>query len=257
MFRKIACIAAAAMSVAILGSASVFSEGEASESNVNLMDNYKKMDWTGNQVYYDAYSTAIYFKNNGMGAQSAVLTLDVKEGMTGFMFRTDAGNGTGEGFSSNSGSGYEDSGFCTVTFYDDEHSSLFGVSTGVISGFENYTRFSIGEEAKYYPIPEGAKTVEVVLSAEPKGHTDKVHMYFRNFALYFSKEKPLLPADSSVLYMEAATGLSRVEVGVMPYERYLWIGVIFLIAVAFFVIRVWRQRYETPKIMKGTDRKRK
>lgn len=257
MFRKIACIAAAAVGVTVLGSAAVFSEGSASEKNANLLNNYKKMPWTGDQVYYDAYSTAVYFKNSGTGARSAVLTIDVEEGMTGFMFRIDAGNGAGEGFSSGPGSGYEDSGFCTVTFYNDAHSSLFGVSTGVISGFENYARFSIGEETKYYPIPEGAKTVEIALTAEPKGHTDKVHMYFRNFAFFFSDEKPLLSADSSVLYMEAVTGLSRVEIGVMPYERYLWIGVVFLVAVAFFVVRVWRQRYETPKVMKGTNRKRK
>lgn len=257
MLRKIACIAAAAVGVAVLGSAAVFSEGDASQKNANMLNNYRKMDWTGNQVYYDAYSTAIFFKNNGSETQSAVLTLDVEEEMTGFMFRTDAGNGAGEGFSSSPGSGYQDSGFCTVTFYGDEHNSLFGVSTGVICGLGNYTRFSIGEETKYYPVPEGAKTVEIVISAEPKGHTDNVHMYFRNFALYFSNEKPLLPADGNALYMEAAAGLSRVEIGVLPYEKYLWVGVVFLVALSFFIIRVWRQRYETPTVMKGTDRKRR
>lgn len=255
MFRKILCITAA---VLFLGSVTVFSEGETSEKNANLLKNYKKMSWTGKQLYYDAYSTAVYFKNNGTReTKTAVLTLDVEEGMTGFMFRTDAGNGAGEGFSTSPGSGSEDSGFCTVTFYDSGHNSLLGVSTGIISGLEYYTRFSVGEETKYYPVPEGAETVEIVLAADQKGNTDNVHMYFRNLALFFSNEMPLLPAGSDTLYMETATGLSLVEIGVLPYERYLWIGFIFLVAIAFFVISVWRQKYKTPTVMKGTDRKRR
>lgn len=245
MLRKMACIAASAACAVFLSSAAVFSEGETSGENANLLDNYKEMPWTGNQLHYDAYSSAVYFENIGSDEpQSAVLTLDVKNETTGFMFRTDAGNGAREG-----------SGFCTVTFYDKEHNSLFGLSTGVISGVENYTRFSIGKETQYYPIPEGAKTVEIVLSAEGKGDADKVHMYFRNFALYFSGEKPLLPADGNELYMEAATGLSRVEIGIRPFDRYLWIGIVFLVAMSFFIIGVWRQKYKTPTVMKGTDRR--
>lgn len=250
MLRKIACIAAAAAEVLCLWSASVF----AAEST-NLLKDYKDLLWSGDQIYYDAYSTSVYFINADKETQSASVTLEVEQDMTGFMFRIDGGNGAGEGLGANSG--IEDSGFCTVTFYDDERNSLFGVSTGVISGLENYTRFSIGEETKYYPIPEGAKTARIVLSADQKGKTDNVHMYFRNFALYFSNEKPLMTADKNILYMEASTGLSRVEVGVSSFDRYLWIGIIFLVALAFFIISVWRQKYKTPTVMKGTDRKRR
>lgn len=250
MLGKIACIAAAAAGALCLRSASVYAA-----ENTNLLKDYKDRLWSGDQIYYDAYSASVYFINSDKETQSASVTLEVEQGMTGFMFRIDGGNGAGEGFGANSG--IEDSGFCTVTFYDDEGNSLFGVSTGVISGLENYARFSIGEETKYYPVPEGAKTAEIVLSADQKGKTDNVHMYFRNLALYFSSEIPLMSADKDILYMEASTGLSRVEVGVSSFDRYLWIGIVFLVALAFFIISVWRQKYKTPTVMKGTDRKRR
>lgn len=251
MLRKFFCAAAAA-GVLALGSAGIFAEGEV---NANLLSDYRNLTWTGDQIYYDDYSAAVYFANADKENQSAAVTLDVEQGMTGFMFRIDGGNGAGEGFGTSSG--IEDSGFCTVTFYDSEHKVIFSISTGKISGFENYSRFSIGEETSYYPIPEGAKTVEIALTAEQKGDTKKVHMYFRNLALFFSSEIPLSPADSNTLYMNASGGLSRVEVGISPYERYLWIGIVFLVAMTFFGIGVWRQRYKTAKVMKGTDWRRR
>lgn len=236
MLKKIACAAAA---VLFLGSAAVLAE----EENQNLLADYRNLAWSGDQLYYDDYSTTLYFANKGGEKQSASVTLSVEQGMTGFMFRIDGGNGTGG-----------DSGYCTLTFYGSGRKELFGVSTGSISGLEYYTRFNIGKETSYYPIPEGAETVEIALTAEQKGGADKVHMYFRNLALFFSDTIPLSPAyDDTVLCMTSATGLSIVEIGVSPFQRYLWIGVIFLIAMAFFVIGLWRQKYKTAKVMKGTD----
>lgn len=250
MLKKIACAAAATAVMLFCGSAPI-----CAEEKENLLNDYKDLLWSGDQVYYDAYSTSIYFKKSDKDVQSASVTLELEQGASGFMFRIDGGNGAGEGLGTDSG--IEDSGFCTFTFYDDAHNSLFGVSTGVISGLENYTRFSVGKEEKYYPVPDGAKTAEIVISANQKGKTDNVHMYFRNFALFFSNEVPLMAADNDTLYMEASSGLSRVEVGISSFDRYLWIGIIFAVAMVFFGISLWRQKYKTAKVMKGTDWKKR
>lgn len=250
MLKKIVCAAVVTAIMLLLGSAPIFAEEKE-----NLLKDYKDMPWSGDKVYYDAYSTSVYFEKSDKEVQSAFVTVEVDSDATGFMFRTDGGNGAGEGIGTDSG--IDDSGFCTFTFFDGEHNSLFGVSTGVISGLENYTRFEMGEETKYYPIPKGAKTAEVKISAAQKGTTDNVHMYFRNFALYFSSEVPLMTADEDNLYMEASTGLSRVEIGISSFDRYLWIAIIFAVAMVFFGISLWRQKYKTAKVIKGSDLKKR
>ena len=214
--------------------------------NPNLLGDYTSAEWSGNKLYLDEASTSVYFKKNPDSAnQSAVLTFKRDSKDTGFYFRIDAGNGANSG---------GDSGFCTLSFYGEGHEQLLSLSTGSIQGFDNYSRFYIGEETSYFPIPENTETVEVVLNAEQKGEGERVNTYFRNLSLHLSGEKPLLP-DEKKLYLDSTAGLTKVEIGITPMTRYIWIGVIFLVALAFYIIRIWRQKYSTPKVMKASDRK--
>lgn len=220
---------------------------EASD-NPNLLGDYTSAEWSGDTLYLDEPSTSVYFKKiPEVNKQSAVLTFKRDKKDTGFYFRIDAGNGANSG---------GDSGFCTLSFYGEGHRQLLSLSTGLIQGFDNYSRFYIGEETSYFPIPEDAETVEVVLNAEQKGSGEKVNIYFRNLSLHFSGEKPLLP-DEKKLYLDSTPGLTKVEIGITPMTRYIWIGIVFLVALAFYLIRIWRQKYSTAKVIKPSGRKTK
>lgn len=222
------------------------SEESSELQNPNLLGNYTSAEWQGDALYFDEPSTAVYFKPKDEGGKYyAVLSFERDKSETGFYFRIDAGNGSGG-----------DSGFCTVSFYDGEHNQLLSLSTGQIQGFDNYSRFYIGEEGSYFPIPEKTETVEVALNAEQKGKGDRVSVFFRNLSLHLSGEKPLLPNEKK-LYFDSTPGLTKVEIGVTRATRYIWIIIIFLVALSFYFIRRWQQKYSTAKVMKTGDRKTK
>lgn len=225
----------------------VFAEDTSEEpDNLNLLGNYTSADWSGNTLYLDEPSTAVYFKKiSDNNKQSAVLTFKRDKSDTGFYFRIDVGNGANSG---------GDSGFCTLSFYGEGREQLLSLSTGLIQNFDNYSRFYIGEETSYFPIPEGTETVEVVLNAEQNGKGERINIYFRNLSLHLSGEKPLLP-DEKKLYLESTAGLTKVEIGLTPFTRYIWIGIVFFVALAFYIVRIWKQKYSSPKVMKSTDRK--
>lgn len=226
MFKKILAV----MCSLLLMTSAVF----ASEEPQNLLADAPNLKWEGDPLFYDEYSNALYFaksENSDNNKQSAVLAFELDESQTGFSFIVDSGNGGGS----------SDSGFCIVTFYDGEHKSISGLSTGVIKNLDNYTRFSIGTETNFFPIPKNAKTLEVALNAEQQGDDEAVHIYFRNLSLCFSGEKPLM-LEKDTLYMDSKTGLSKVEIGVTPFDRYLWIGIVFVVALVFFIMAKWRDR---------------
>lgn len=223
----------------------VCAKANGAEEIVNLMENYRFAQWEGDSLYFDEPSGTVYFKAGEKKKQSASLSFERSEADTGFYFRIDAGNGANSG---------GDGGFCTVSFYGEDRSLLFSSSTGMIQGFDNYSRFSLGEEASYFPIPEKTKTVEISLHAEQSGNGERINVYFRNPAFYLSGEKPLLLYENKI-YMESSAGLTKVEIGVTELTRYVWIGIVFLVAMAFYIIRIWRQKYDTARIMKGTGRK--
>lgn len=218
-----------------------------SAGSVNLLADYISADWSGDTLYLDEPSTAVYFMSGDNKEQLSVLTFERNESDTGFYFRIDAGNGANSG---------GDSGYCTISFYGEERELLFSLSTGLIQGFDNYSRFYIGEETNYFPIPEKTKTVEISLNAVQNSKSGRVNIYFRNPVLCFSSEKPLLPYENK-LYLDSTAGLTKVEIGVTRFTRYIWIGVVFFVALAFYIIRMWQQKYSTAKVMKATDRRNK
>ncbi|MCM1054083.1 MAG: hypothetical protein NC394_01065 [Bacteroides sp.] len=228
-------------------SVSAFAESDAlsENANANLLAEYASAEWTGDPLYLDEPSAAVYFKSRDSREQSAALTFERNEADTGFYFRIDAGNGANSG---------GDSGCCTISFFDEEKNLLFSLSTGLIKNFDNYSRFYIGEETSYFPIPEKAKTVEITLNAEQNGKSGRVNIYFRNPVLYMSGEQPLLPYENKT-YLESAAGLAKVEIGVTKATRYIWIGIVFVVALVFYIIRMWRQKYSTARVMTAYDRR--
>lgn len=208
----------------------------------NLLSDYASLNWQGDKLYLDKGSGSMYFKRNSdKMVQEATLSIDIEQGSTGFLFYIDIGNGKKKG----------DKGYCSIQFFDENNKELLGRSTGAAENLENYVRYSVGEDEKFYPIPSGAKTVTVKLSASGEGSGDNVNVYYRNFSLFFSDNIPLSdPADDEV-FMNSSTSLSKVEIGLTPYTRWIWVGIVFLVAMSFYLIRVWRQKYSTPKLNNG------
>lgn len=205
---------------------------------VNLLADYGEADWQGDSLFLDSASGAVYFESDDGSLQSAVLEM-AAEG-TGIYFSVDAGNGVNTG----------DSGYCTLEFCGQDGKVLSSVSTGSIKGFENYSRFYIGSEGNYYPLPDGTEKIVISLYAEPKGNSGKVNVYFRNFMLYLSSDKPLKVPEDTV-FMSSITGLTKVEVGLNPWVRWVWIGAVFVVALVFYFVRRMREKYRTTEVMKA------
>ena len=208
---------------------------------VNLLADYGTADWQGDSLAFDSTSGAVYF-NGGDGSEYYAVLEIAAEG-SGIYFSVDAGNGVNT----------SDSGYCTLEFYGEEGEVLSSVSTGSIKGFENYSRFYIGSEGSYYPLPKGTEKIVVGLHGV-HNNTGRVNIYFRNFMLYMSSEKPLKEPEDTV-YMSSIAGLTKVEVGLSPWLRWIWIGLIFLVAMAFYFVRKMREKYRTAEVMKAGKRR--
>ena len=218
--------------------------GAVYADDVNLLAGYGSADWQGDGVSYDNASGAVYFDNDGSGEKSAVLKIAAGESDRGVYFSIDAGNGVNTG----------DSGYCTLEFFGEEGEALYSVSTGSISGLERFSRFYLGSEESYYPLPEGTKTLVVSLHAVPTEKAGKVNVYFRNLSLYLSGDKPLGIAEKPV-FMKSIAGLTKVEVGVSGAVRWIWIGIVFVVAMVFYFVRMQREKYRTAEVMKAGKRK--
>ena len=232
---RLRSVFAAAVAVCLMAPA-------AAAEAVNLLADYVSADWKGDSLALDSASGAVYFDSGDGSLQSAVLEMTA-EG-TGIFFSVDAGNGANTG----------DSGYCTLEFCGEEGKVLSSVSTGSIKGLENYSRFYIGSEGSYYPLPDGTEKIVISLYAESKGNSGKVNVYFRNFMLFISSEKPLkTPEDTA--FMSSITGLTRVEAGLDPWVRWIWIGAVFAVALVFYFVRMMRDKYKTAEIMKAGKKK--
>lgn len=207
----------------------------------NVLSDYVNLDWVGDPLYLDKESNSIYFKrSDGKNAQEATVTLDVEQSSTGFLFYMDAGNGNNRG----------DSGYCIIRFLDENNRDVLSRSTGLIAHSTNYVRYYFGEDEKFYPLPKNAKKVKIQLNVDENSSGERVNVYFRNFSLFFSNEMPLCEEEDNVgtVLMKNSTSLSKVEIGLTPYTRWIWVGIVFMVAMAFYLIRVWRQKYSTPKL---------
>ena len=223
---------------ALVMAGAVFADG------VNLLAGYGSADWQGDDLAYDNASGAVYFGNDGNGEKSALLEIETGDSDTGVFFSIDAGNGVNT----------SDSGYCTLEFRGEDGEVLYSVSTGNISGLESFSRFYLGSEESYYPLPEGTGKVVVNLHAVPKGESRNVNVYFRNLSLYVSGDMPLAVAEGKA-YMQSIAGLTKVEVGLNGAVRWIWIGIVFVVAMVFYFVRMRREKYRTAEVMKADKRR--
>ena len=224
---------AAAMLAACVMAAAVCADG------VNLLADYGSADWQGDSLAFDSTSGAVYFSGNDGDTRYAVLEI-AAEG-SGIYFSVDAGNGVNT----------SDSGFCTVEFYGEEGKVLSSVSTESIKRLENYSRFYIGSEGSYYPLPEGTEKIVIGLHAV-HNNRGSVNVYFRNFMLYMSSEKPL---GEPMADMSSIAGLTKVEVGISPWVRWIWVGAVFAVAMVFYFVRKMRDKYRTAEVLRAGKRR--
>lgn len=231
--KLLGAVAAAAAAFVLAGA--VYADGS------NLLEGYEKAEWQGDSLSLDSGSGALFFVSDG-GEKNALLEITAQG--TGIYFSIDAGNGVNT----------SDSGYCTLEFCGEGGQVLSSLSTGSIKGLENYTRFYVGSEGRYYPLPEGTEKIVVSLHAAADGKSGRAKVYFRNLMLYMSSEKPLTePKDEP--YMNSIAGLTKVEAGLNPWIRWVWVGVVFAVAMAFYFVRRKRDRYRTAEVMKAGKRK--
>ena len=212
-----------------------------SADEANLLASCGDADWQGDSLALDSTSGALFFANDG---RSKSASLEIAAEGTGIYFNIDAGNGVNTA----------DSGYCTLEFCGEDGQVLSSVSTGSINGLENYSRFYIGSEGSYYPLPEGTEKVVISLHAVPNGNSGRINVYFRNLMLYMSREKPLAVNENGA-YMNSIAGLTRVEAGLDPWIRWIWVGIVFAVAMVFYFVRMRRDRYKTAEIMKPGRKK--
>lgn len=211
----------------------------------NCLKNYHTAEWSGDSIYLDKSSNSLFFKKDqDKSRQTAAISIDIEQGSSGFLFYVDIGNGSHN----------DDNGYCTISFYDENKEMLLSVSTGIVKNLDNYSRFSIGKNESYFPLPEDAKTAEITINSTQSGNDENINVYFKNFTLLVSNEVPLLP-EEKIDFMNSTIGLTKVEIGLTPMTRWIWVAIVFLVALSFLFIAKWQQKYKTAKIMKGTDRK--
>lgn len=232
---------------------SVFGESvENIESNfykedANVFAEYYALDgWNGHGLYYDNNSGAVFFilrKDAREGdslefpstdaVQSTEYAFDLPSTLpSGFCFSIDIGNGSEK----------VDSGTAELIFYDEKGEPVLSTSSGTISGSKNYKRYSIASETGYFPVPNTAKTVKLKLSATSVDDDYMIDVYFRNISLIFSNTKDVMTTAATALNMDISDDLSIVEIGTNEFMHWVWVGIIFCVAIIFFVIRTARDR---------------
>ena len=220
----------------------VYGEGtaEAEETAANHLDEYYRLDWAGDDLYYDQSSKAMFFKHaDGKSTQTASYTITFEEAPAGFWFYTDMGNGSTDG----------DNGTVEISVIDKNGDSLFSVSSESIVNENSFRRHYLGKEDAYYPIDKNAAAITVTLTANDVDGGQLVDVYFRNLSLVFGNEEQTDYAQQDLLHLYSGDSLGRVEIGNYDFARWLWIGIIFVVAIIFYIIRMKKKKYASPKVI--------
>ena len=233
-----------AISTAILLTAQlpVYGEetAEGAVASTNHLNEYYRLDWTGDDLYYDESSKAMFFKHaDGKTTQTASYTVTFENAPAGLWFYTDLGNGNTDG----------DNGTVEISITDQNGDSLFSISSENIAKENSFRRHYLGKESAYYPISENAAAVTVTFTANDVDGGQLVDVYFRNLSLVFGSEEQTDYAQEELLHLYSGDSLERVEIGNYDFARWLWIGIIFVVAMIFYFIRMQKKKYATAKVI--------
>ena len=75
-------------------------------------------------------------------------------------------------------------------------------------------------------------------------------MYFRNLSLVFGTSGQTDYTHQDLLHLYSSDKLTKVEIGNRQYAHWLWIGIIFAVAMVFYFIRMRKNKYRTTQIIK-------
>lgn len=205
----------------------------------NYLGNYQDLLWNGDPLTYDERTETIYFTRSEKTEQSASFEVKIDSSHTGFYFYVDSGNGANN----------SDVGECVLAFKNDEGEEIFSVSTGEISGLDYYSRFSVGDESEYYPLPDNAASAEITLYSRQNSSMSRVNAYFRNL-VFVTDANVKLSLPAALDKMTERTGLSKVEVGTSGAVKWIWTAAVFLVALALYFIRTRLNKYKTAKLIR-------
>ena len=222
--------------------ASVCAEYKTDE---NLLGNYVEILWSGDSLQYDSYSQTLSFINKGKADYNAEFIIDLPEAKAkGFMFYADLGNGQTTA----------DFGAVTLEFLDKDGASLAKSASEIINAQTNFRRCFCGKSSEFFPVDENSASVRVTLTANDADADGKINVYFRNFCLLFSDKQIMSSVKPSEIpaTMKLSDELSKVEIGNVGLSRWLWVGIIVIVAFLFYFLRVHKQKNQKSSIMKPT-----
>lgn len=240
--KKALSLAAAAIMLAAAPTSVFAEETAAAPESVNLLNEYFRLDWTGDSLYYDENSKAMFFRHiDGKTAQQASYTVTFDgEAPAGMWFYTDIGNGSTGG----------DNGTVEISVSDKNGECLFSINSETVVNEDNFRRHYLGKETGYYPLGENSASVTVTLSANDVDGGNLVDVYFRNLCLMTGTKEQTDFVRQELIHLYSTDKLEKVEIGNYDFTRWLWIGIVFVVAFIFYLIRLRRKKYETPKILK-------
>lgn len=221
------------------------------KADENLLSEYQSLSWNGDALSYDGYSKTLSFTaSEGKADYSSQLVIALLEDTAkGFMFYTDIGNGQTT----------SDFGAVSLEFLDGDGKVIAKASSEVINSRKNYHRCSCGKDSEFYPTDENAKSVRVTMTATDADGDGKINVFFRNFYLLFSDAQIMSSIKPSEIpsVMETSSELSIVEVGNIGLSRWLWVGIIAVVAFAFYFLRLSRQKSNKSSLIKPTGKKQR
>lgn len=244
LFKKCsACLGA--VLTALLLTVAVSAEYAA---DTNLLAVYDTI-WNGDALLLENDSKAVYFSaTDGKTDYTASYTFKLPETLPhSYWFYVDIGNGKET----------SDIASAELLFTDKSGTVIKQIFSGDVIGGEKYRRFYSAAGDEYYPLPENAKSVTIMLNARDTDADGKIRAYFRNFSLIFSDTQTIsgIKAADIPTLMTVSDELSYVEQnGTM--NRIVWILIVVVIAFVFYFIRLKQQKYKTTKVMKPVTKRK-